>query len=67
VITERNIEIGQVISAGQPAFQLAISGDREVMIGVPEQAIAQIKVGQDALVTLWSKPDERFAAYVREI
>ena len=67
VITERNIEIGQVISAGQPAFQLAISGDREVMIGVPEQAIAQIKVGQDAIVTLWSKPDERFAAYVREI
>ncbi|MFQ6277265.1 efflux RND transporter periplasmic adaptor subunit [Acinetobacter johnsonii] len=67
VITERNIEIGQVISAGQPAFQLAISGDREVVIGVPEQAIAQIKVGQDALVTLWSKPDERFAAYVREI
>ncbi|PZK61979.1 efflux RND transporter periplasmic adaptor subunit [Staphylococcus aureus] len=67
VITERNIEIGQVISAGQPAFQLAISGDREVVIGVPEQAIAQIKVGQDASVTLWSKPDERFAAYVREI
>lgn len=67
VITERNIEIGQVISAGQPAFQLAISGDREVVIGVPEQAIVQIKVGQDALVTLWSKPDERFAAYVREI
>ena len=67
VITERNIEIGQVISAGQPAFQLAISGDREVVIGVPEQAIAQIKVGQDAVVILWSKPDERFAAYVREI
>lgn len=67
VITERNIEIGQVISAGQPAFQLAISGDREVVIGVPEQTIAQIKVGQDAIVTLWSKPDERFAAYVREI
>ena len=67
VITERNIEIGQVISAGQPAFQLAISGDREVVIGVPEQAIAQSKVGQDAIVTLWSKPDERFAAYVREI
>ena len=67
VITERNIEIGQVISAGQPAFQLAISGDREVVIGVPEQAIDQIKVGQDAIVTLWSKPDERFAAYVREI
>ena len=67
VITEREIEIGQVISAGQPAYQLAIDGDREVVIGVPEQAISKIKVGQDAWVTLWSKPEDRFAAYVREI
>ena len=67
VITERNIEIGQVISAGQPAYQVAIDGDREVVIGVPEQAISSIKVGQDAWITLWSKPNDKFAAYVREI
>ena len=67
VITARNIEVGQVVAAGQAAYQLAIAGEREVVIGVPEQAITQIKVGQDAIVTLWSKPDERFAAYVREI
>ncbi|WP_411691431.1 efflux RND transporter periplasmic adaptor subunit [Acinetobacter gandensis] len=67
VITERNIEIGQVISAGQPAYQLAIAGEREVVIGVPEQAVTDIKAGQDAWVTLWSKPQEKFAAYVREI
>lgn len=67
VITERNIEIGQVVSAGQAAFQLAIEGDREVVIGVPEQAVSEIKVGQNAWVTLWSKPQEKFAAYVREI
>lgn len=67
VITQRDIEVGQVIAAGQAAYQLAIDGDREVVIGVPEQAVAQIKVGQDAWVTLWSKPEERFAAYVREI
>ena len=67
VITERNIEVGQVIAAGQAAYQLAIDGEREVVIGVPEQAISQIKVGQNAWVTLWSKPQEKFAAYVREI
>lgn len=67
MITQRNIETGQVISAGQAAYQLAIDGDREVVIGVPEQAIAEIKVGQNAWVTLWSKPQDRFAAYVREI
>ena len=67
VITQRNIEIGQVISAGQAAYQLAIDGDREVVIGVPEQAITEIKVGQNAWITLWSKPQDKFAAYIREI
>lgn len=67
VITERNIEVGQVIPAGQAAYQLAIDGEREVVIGVPEQAISQIKVGQTAFVTLWSKPEDRFEGYVREL
>lgn len=67
VITERDIETGQVVAAGQVAYKLAIDGDREVVIGIPEQAISQIKVGQQAWVTLWSKPNEKFVAYVREI
>ena len=67
VITQRNIEIGQVIATGQAAYQLAIDGEREVVIGVPEQAISQIKEGQPAWVTLWSKPEDKFAGYVREI
>ncbi|OTG64303.1 efflux RND transporter periplasmic adaptor subunit [Acinetobacter silvestris] len=67
VITARNIEIGQVISAGQAAFQLAIDGERDVVIGVPEQAISDIRVGQPAWVTLWSKPEDKFSAYIREI
>lgn len=67
VITERNIEAGQVVAAGQAAYQLAVEGERDVVIGVSEQAISGIKQGQRAHVTLWSKPDERFEGYVREI
>ena len=67
MITARNIEIGQVVAAGQAAYQLAIDGEREVVIGVPEQAVSEIKVGQAAWITLWSKPNERFAGYVREV
>ncbi|EPQ1522407.1 efflux RND transporter periplasmic adaptor subunit, partial [Acinetobacter baumannii] len=52
---------------GQAAYQLAIDGEREVVIGVPEQAVSEIKVGQAAWITLWSKPNERFAGYVREV
>lgn len=67
MITARNIEIGQVVAAGQAAYQLAIDGEREVVIGVPEQAVSEIKVSQAAWITLWSKPNERFAGYVREV
>ncbi|MEB6667540.1 efflux RND transporter periplasmic adaptor subunit [Acinetobacter vivianii] len=67
VITQRQIEIGQVIAAGQAAYQLAIDGEREVVFGVPEQAVSTIKVGQPAWVTLWSQPEARFAARVREV
>lgn len=67
VITARNIEVGQVVAAGQAAYQLAIAGEREVVIGVPEQAINDLRIGQEAWVTLWSKPQDKFAGYVREI
>lgn len=67
VVTARNIEVGQVVAAGQAAYKVAISGEREVVIGVPEQAISEIKVGQSAWVTLWSKPEDKFEGYVREI
>lgn len=67
VITQRQIEIGQVLAAGQAAYQLAIDGEREVVFGVPEQAVSTIKVGQPVWVTLWSQPDARFAAKVREV
>lgn len=67
VITQRQIEIGQVIAAGQAAYQLAIDGEREVVFGVPEQAVSTIKVGQPVWVTLWSQPEARFAAKVREV
>lgn len=67
VITQRQIEIGQVIAAGQAVYQLAIDGEREVVFGVPEQAVSTIKVGQPVWVTLWSQPDARFAAKVREV
>lgn len=67
VITARQIEVGQVVAAGQAAYQLAIDGEREVIFGVPEQVVNHIQVGQSAWVTLWSQPEARLAARVREV
>ena len=67
VITSREIEVGQVVAAGQTAYQLALDGEREVLIGVAENAVRDLRVGQSATVSLWSAPDQRYDAYVREI
>ena len=67
VITERSIEVGQVIAAGQLAYKIAMDGDREVIIGVAEQMIANIRPQQQVWVSLWSNPEQRYAAFVREI
>ncbi len=67
VIVARNIEVGQVVAAGQSAYTLAIDGEREVSIGVPEQLIGQFKEKQAVKVSLWSDPNQLFSAYVREV
>lgn len=67
VITERHVEAGQVVAAGQAVYSLAIDGERDVVIGVPEQLIPQLKVGQAAMVKLWSNAETEYAATIREI
>lgn len=67
VITSRAAEVGQVVAEGQAIFQLAIADEREVVIGVPEQAISEMQVGQNAWVSLWSQPEQKIQARVREI
>ena len=67
VITERHVEAGQVVAAGQAVYSLAIDGEREVVIGVPEQVIKDIRVGQTAQVQLWSDAKTLYAGKVREI
>ena len=67
VIAQRLGEAGQVVAAGQTVYVLAADGDREIAISLPENGVDQIKVGQPALVTLWSKPDQRIPGKVREI
>ena len=67
VIAQRNAEVGQVVAAGQTVFVIAADGEREVSISLPEADIAQYKVGQPVLISLWSKPDQRIAGRLREL
>ncbi len=67
VISRRLAEVGQVVAAGQTVFTLAVDGEREVLIGVPEHAIDRFRIGQDVSVELWSQPGEKIPGRVREL
>ncbi|WP_295799403.1 efflux RND transporter periplasmic adaptor subunit [uncultured Microbulbifer sp.] len=67
VVTQRMIEVGQVVSPGQAVFHLAVDGEREVHIHLPEQQIDQFRVGQDVTLELWSRPGAPFPGQIREI
>ncbi|MDE1166012.1 MAG: efflux RND transporter periplasmic adaptor subunit [Pseudomonas sp.] len=67
VIARRQVEVGQVVAAGQTVFTLAADGEREVLISLPEQSIGRMKVGDPVSVELWSQAGARFAGRVREL
>ena len=67
VIAERLAEAGQVVAAGQAVFVLAVDGEREVSISVPEQSMSGFQVGRDLAVELWAEPGKRFPGKLREL
>ncbi len=66
VVTATLINPGQVVSAGQPAIRIARSAEKEVVVSIPESLLARARDGE-ASVALWSDPDRRYAARLREI
>ena len=67
VIAQRQVEVGQVVSAGQTVFSLAADGERDLLISLPEQAFGRFKIGLPVSVELWSQPGQRFSGRIREL
>ncbi|CAH2779652.1 MAG: CzcABC family efflux RND transporter, membrane fusion protein [uncultured Caballeronia sp.] len=67
VITAEQADTGQNVSAGQAVYNLAWSGEIDVVADVPETALGSLTVGQKASVTLAALGGKQFAALVREI
>jgi RND family efflux transporter MFP subunit len=67
VITAEQADTGQNVSAGQAVYNLAWSGDIDVVCDVPESALATLTVGQTANVTLAALPGRKLTARVREL
>ena len=67
VVTAISFEAGQVVAAGQPVAQLARSGEREVHIDVPENALALLRTAQNLSIRLWSAPEVTYSGRLREL
>lgn len=67
VITAIEADVGQVVSAGQTVMRVARDGEKEILIAVPENQLAEIQAAQKIEVTLWAAPDKRYAGKVREL
>src|SRR5262249_10757998 len=66
VVTATLIEPGQVVAAGQTAIRVARMAEKEAVVAIPETLVERAKAGM-ATVTLWSEPDKKYEARLREI
>jgi membrane fusion protein, multidrug efflux system len=67
VITSEQADTGQNVTAGQAVYNLAWTGDIDVVADVPEGALSALAVGRAANVTLAAVPGKTFATRVREV
>lgn len=67
VVTDVKVEPGQVVAAGQAAIRLALSGEKEVVVAVPEGRLQGVLAGAPAQVRLWAEQGRAFKARVREV
>lgn len=67
VVTAVNAEIGQVVAAGAPVVTVAATGEKEVVIGVPEDRVDALRTVPNVSVRLWANPNEPFAGRIREV
>src|SRR4030081_2180306 len=66
VVTATLIDAGQVVASGQTAIRVARFAEKEAVVAIPETLVGRAKDGT-ASVTLWSEPNRKYAAKLREV
>jgi membrane fusion protein, multidrug efflux system len=67
IITSENADTGQVVSAGQPVYGFAWSGETDVILDAAPSDLPLLTTGRAASVTFLALPERRFEARVREV
>jgi RND family efflux transporter MFP subunit len=67
IVTAISADTGQVVGVGTPVASVAVDGEKEIQIAVPETDISHFKQGQAVTVGFWTDDQLRLAGKVREI
>jgi RND family efflux transporter MFP subunit len=67
VVTAVDAEVGQVVTPGTPVVRVAKAGEKEIVIGLPEDKVETLRRIQDVQVRLWADPQNAVAGKIREI
>lgn len=67
IITGHNCNAGQVVAAGQPVLQLAQSGEKEILVHLPEEGVARFRTAAGFAVNLNALPDKSYHGALREL
>ncbi|WP_028749191.1 efflux RND transporter periplasmic adaptor subunit [Rhizobium mesoamericanum] len=67
IVTSISADTGAVVAAGTPIVTVALDGEKEVQIAVPENDVAQFKPGKTVKASFWSDNKLVLDGKVREV
>lgn len=67
VVTAVDADVGQVVTPGQPVVRVAKTGEKEIVIGLPEDKVDTLRKVEDVTVKMWARPDQVIPGKVREV
>ncbi|MEV4783108.1 efflux RND transporter periplasmic adaptor subunit [Burkholderia sp. LMU1-1-1.1] len=67
VVTLVSAEVGQVVQPGVEVVRVAKAGEKEIVIGLPEDKVETLRKISDVQVRLWADPTKSVAGKIREI
>ncbi len=67
VIVSMNMEVGQVVVAGQTVVNVALPDEKEVVIAVAENRLNEVHNADEVKISLWANPNKFYRGKVREI
>ncbi len=67
IVTAINADVGQVVGSGTPVVTVAVDGEKEILVAVPELDIAQFRPGKTVKASFWSDAALTLHGRVREV